>query len=349
MTYVSSQSLSYTLRQSIMQAQSALTTAQTEVSTGKYADLGLTLGAQTGVSLSLKNQVDQLTTMTSSNDFAITRLSTTSTALDSLISSAQGISQALVGASSAGGTTSSLSGSAQAALQGLISSLNSAAGGQYVFGGINTSASPIANYYASGSSSKSAVDGAFQSAFSMSQTSSSASSISGAAMTTFLNGSFDSLFSASGWQTNWSSASDETLQSTIAPSQSANTSVSANQTAFRQIAEAYTMLNEFTGSNFSADAQAAVVSKATSLVNTALASLTNIQAGIGTTQNQITAANSAMSAQTTVLNTHIGDLENVDPYMLSTQITQLQTQLQSSYELTSQLHQLSLVNYLTTG
>ena len=42
----------------------------------------------------------------------------------------------------------------------------------------------------------------------------------------------------------------------------------------------------------------------------------------------------------------VGRLDGVDAYALSTQVSSLQTQIQASYELTAQLQQMSLVNYL---
>ena len=252
-------------------------------------------------------------------------------------------------ASSSGADTTSLQATAQSALQSLISGLNTSVGGESVFGGINTSATPIANYFSTTTSAaKQAVDNAFSQTFGTSQTSNDASSISGTAMQSFLSNQFSSLFSDSNWQGTWSSASDTTLQSTIAPSQTTSTSVSANSTAFRQIAEAYTMLNEFTGSNLSSSAVSTVVSTASQLLSSGMAALTDVQDTVGSTQDAVSSANSQISSQVSVLQTSVSDLDSVDPYALSSQVTSLQTQLEASYELTSRLQSLSLTNYLTS-
>ena len=50
-----------------------------------------------------------------------------------------------------------------------------------------------------------------------------------------------------------------------------------------------------------------------------------------------------------LLSSTASNLDSVDTYALSSQVTQLQTQLEASYSLTSRLQQLSLVNYLTAG
>lgn len=345
MTYISSSSVLSSVRQSVLQAQAGLSQAQTEISSGTQADLGVYLGARTGTSISIKNQVDALSGYTASNAVASTRLDTTATTLTSMITAAQAISASLVSASSTGGSTAGLQASGTSGLQALLSGLNVSVGGQYVFGGINSGTEPASDY-ASTSKAKAAVDDAFSQAFGFSQTSAGASTISGSDMTNFLNGSFDSQFSAASWSANWSQASTTAISSAIAPSQSATTSVSANEAAFRQIAEAYTMLSEFTGSTMSADAKAAVVTKATTMVNSGLAALNQVQTGVGVTQAAVAAANTGLSAQATVLKGQASDMESVDTYALSTRVTTLQTQLQASYELTSRLQSLSLTNYL---
>ncbi len=350
MTYISSQSLTSPLRASVLQAQAALAQAQVEISSGAPADLGLTLGAETGTSLSLKSSIDSLTLFTQTNSLANTRLAATSTALDTMLTRAQGLSAALTTAATAGGTTSALGATAKAALQGLMSGLNTSASGQSVFGGINTSATPISDYFsATTSSAKSAVDSAFQSTFGTSQSSAAAGSISGGDMQSFLNDQFASLYTDSSWQANWSSASSQTISSTVGPSQTMATSVSANQGAFQKIAQAYTMLTEFTGDNLGADAKAAVVATASSLMSAGIAALTNVQADVGITQASIETADTQNGAQVAVLKTSVGDLESVDTYALSSRVSTLQTQLEASYELTSRLQQLSLVNYLSGG
>ena len=350
MTYISSLSLSAPLQQSVQQLQNQLTQVQTEISSGAPADLGLTLGAGTGAVLSLESETDQLDGYATSNNTASTRLGATNTALDALLSTAQGVSATLVSASSAGGSTSTLQATAQAALQSLSAALNTSAGGEYVFGGINTAQAPAADYTAPPTSAaKSAVDAAFQSAFGTSQTGAGAAAISAADLTTFLDSSaFTGTFSGNGAGTS-QTASATTLQTAISPSQTISTSVSAKSGAFQELSQGYAILDEFTGgSSLGSDAQAAAVSRATTLINAGIAGLTNLQSGVGVAQAAISDANTQISAQSTLLKGSVGDLTSVDTYALSSQVTTLQNQLEASYSLTSRLQQLSLVNYLSS-
>jgi flagellar hook-associated protein 3 FlgL len=349
MTYISSLSLSTPMRTSVMSLQSQLSQTMAEVSSQTKADIGLSLGAQTGTAISLQDQMDQLNSYTNTNSLASTRLSSTANSLSSIITSVQAMSQNIIQATGVGPSTT-LQTSAQNSLQALIGTLNTTSGGQAIFGGINTASTPLADYTA-GSTSKTAVDAAFAAAFPTQspQSSSAASTITGPQMQSFLDNQFAALFNNANWQANWSSASDQTIQTAISPSESATTSVSANNSSIRQVAQAYTMLSELTGPNLSTDALNAVMSTASKLLSNATSGLNNVASGVGVVQSRLDDANTNISSQVDVLTSSVNSLEGVDTAALSTQVTQLQNQLQASYELTSKLSQLSLVNYLTTG
>jgi flagellar hook-associated protein 3 FlgL len=87
--FVSTNYLANSLVGPVMQAQSQLTSAMTEESTGQYANLGLQLGDQSGYELSLKEQVGQLQTLTTGNSVVSTNLSTAQNALSAMQKSAQ--------------------------------------------------------------------------------------------------------------------------------------------------------------------------------------------------------------------------------------------------------------------
>ena len=75
-------------------------------------------------------------------------------------------------------------------------------------------------------------------------------------------------------------------------------------------------------------------------------SLTTTQATLGSAQQSVTDANTNMSAQMTILQTQINNLDSVNLYQTSTLVSSLTTQIQTAYSLTAALQKLSLVNYL---
>lgn len=345
-SFISSYSITWALRQSVLTQQSNLAQAQQEVATGNYADVGLALGAQAGQDINLRNQEALLQTFTSTNNLAATNLSTTQNVLSGLQTTAQNMLTALVGGTDQNATASSLQQQAQSALASLIAGLNTTENGNYIFAGTNTGTAPITDYNATGSPNQAAVNSAFSSFFGFSQSSPSVSSISASQMQSFLTNQFAPLFQGTNWSSDWSSASNTTTTSEISPSMTVSTSVSANNSAFQDLAQAYTMLSSLGTQNLSSSALQTVETNAENLLNAGISGLTSVQAGVGVTQSDITTANNQMSVELNVLSTQVGNLENVNPYEASTEVTNLQTQIETSYTLTSQLSQLSLVKYL---
>jgi flagellar hook-associated protein 3 FlgL len=166
-------------------------------------------------------------------------------------------------------------------------------------------------------------------------------------MQTFLaSPAFTSQFQGAAWASNWSSASSVNISSNISPTETIDTSTNANQPAFQEMAQAYAMLNEFTGSSINSSAMQSVVNSASTLINQAMTSLTTTEATVGAAQTRVTDADDNMSAQMNILQTQISNLDSVNAYQTATQVNSLSTQIQTAYALTAQLQQLSLVKYL---
>ena len=346
-TSISSQSLGATLIHSVTQAQSSLATAVTEETTGQYADLGLQLGDKAGYELSLKEEVQRLQALTAGDSLVTANLSGAQGALSAMSTSAQTTVNDLAVWTPSANSGAQLQTLGQSALQQLIASTNATAGDQYVFGGINSSVAPMADYFStSTSAAKTAVDQAFQTTFGVLPTDPAASSITATQMQSFLTGPFAALFSGANWTANWSSASSTNTTAEIAPGEKATTSTNANAPAFSDLAQAYTMLAEFGGSKLSASAQQAVASVASSLITQGQHALTDTQAALGATQSQMIDATNAMGSQITLLQEQINGLDNVDQNAVAAQIASLTNQIQMAYELTARLQQLNLAQYL---
>lgn len=345
--FVSTQTLANSLVGPVMQAQSQLASAMTEMSTGQYANLGLQLGDQSGYELSLKEQAGELQALTSGNSLVSTSLSTAQSALQAIQSSAQTTLNDLAAWTEGADSGASLQNMGQSALQSLIASTNATSGDNYVFGGINSAVAPMADYYSTpASAAKTAIDDAFQTAFGVLPSDPAAAGIPASAMQSFLSGPFAALFEGASWSADWSSASSTNTSAMIAPGQAVTTSTNANQPGFQALAQAYAMLSEFGGSELGGDAQQAVATAASSLVSRGINSMIDTQAALGSTQSAVTSANGSMSSQLTILQGQIGDLDNANPTTTAARISSLTNQIQMAYELTARLQQLNLAQYL---
>ncbi|SEC18044.1 flagellar hook-associated protein 3 FlgL [Rhizobiales bacterium GAS191] len=355
-SFISTQAITSAMRQSILSMQSDLAQAQKEQATGRVADVGLSLGAQAGQTVSLRGEQAQLQTITDTNALVSTRLSTTVQALTGIQQTAQTFLNNLTTDQTGQTSAAVIQQQAQNGLQALIAGLNTTLGGQYVFSGVNTDVKPIADYFATPpSANKQAVDQAFSTAFGFSQTSASVGNITPAQMQAFLSGPFAQLFQSgpasatppsSNWS-DWSLASTKAISSRISSSELVDTSVSANQPGMQQLAMAYTMVTDLGIQNMSSSTQQVVLQAAANATGVAVQDLTNIQANIGTTQQRISNANSQMSVQMNILTTQDGNLENVDPYQTATRVNNLTTQIETAYQLTAQLQRMSLAKYLS--
>ena len=147
-SYISTQSISSSMRQSILRMQSELAASQTEIATGNYADIGLTLGSRTGDSVSLQAENSLLQTITNTNQTVTSRLDTTQTILSGLRTSAQTLLNSLIEGTGSNTNASSIQASGQSDLQGLISGLNSTLSGDFIFAGTNTIGTMYQNSYA---------------------------------------------------------------------------------------------------------------------------------------------------------------------------------------------------------
>ncbi|ATQ69856.1 MULTISPECIES: flagellar hook-associated family protein [Methylosinus] len=344
----STASLANALRKTIVDTQNQMSKAQVEVSTGRVADLGLALGGGTAQDVSLGVRSADLSSITNSNAVIAARLSTTDTSLETIATTAQNFLETLVGAQSgAGSDAQAIQDNAVSGLKSLIGALDTSIGGVYLFGGVSTSTSPIADYFSDPpSASKDALDQAFVSAFGVTQSDDAVGSITQSQMQSYLEGGFSDLFSASGWTTSWSSASDRATSNRISLSQIADTSVSANDSAFRGIAAAYAMVADSGVTKLGSDAYNEVLRTATTTLSSAIGDLTRLRASVGVMQTNVSNANDSLTAQQNALASQIGALENVDPYEASTRLNNLTTQLETSYTLTGKIQQLTLTKYI---
>jgi flagellar hook-associated protein 3 FlgL len=346
--YISTYMLSATLRYSITNNESALSKASKEATTSRFADVGLQLGSGAGRDVSLRADMDFISKIVDTNGLVSSRLDVTQNRITQLISTAQDFLKSLIAARDVPNGAQMILPTAAANQQDLIGVLNSSYNGAYLFGGINTQNAPLTNYVTSVPMSTNAqqVFNDFTAAFGMPQSSPSASTITPAAMQSFLNTTFDAEFQNPAWGTNWSSATNQTLSSRISTTQIVNTSVSANQQGFRQLAEAYTMLSDLGTANLSQTTFQTVVNKAITLVGSAVDSLAVLGGTVGSVQQQVSTATDKLNIQHDILYQQIVDMEKVDPAEASVRVNTLQNQIETALSLTARMQKISLINYL---
>lgn len=334
-------------RETRVSLQAKLVEAQKESSTGRHADVGLTLGYLTQRTVSLRQDLERAQTFKDSNTVAASRLELTQTTLDGVASAADEFLKTLMAARASPSAASTAITDAKNKLTSLEAALNTTVNGTHIFAGVNTDVKPITTYFGTpASAAQTAVANAFTTEFGVAQSDPSVENISGADMKTFLDGAFSTLFDNANWTTTWSSASDQNITSRISTNERIQTSTNANADPFRNLASAYTMIADLGIENLSPEAYQAVLDKAIAVVGQVTGDLTQLRAGLGTSQERIQAANDRMDIQKSLLTEHIRQLEGVDEYEATAKVNALLTQIETAYALTARLQNLSLLNHI---
>ncbi len=330
--------------------QSQLVDSQKEIASGRHADVGVTLGATTGVAVSMRQDMDQIQAIQSSNDLVLNRIDASQSALSTIASSTSTFLSALISGQSASTSPDTLVQAAQAGLQTLQDQLNTSVDGQFLFSGINSDVQPMDDFFGTpASQGATAVANAFQGFFGFTPDDPQAADITPAKMQDFLNSTdFTDLFTDSGWSANWSGASDKPVSNRISRTGVADTSVTANDPNFRNLTEAYVMIAGLGYANLNSGTQQVLLSNARTVTANVTGGITQVQSFLGVTQQRISDSNDQITAQVDFLTKSVDNLETVDPAAVTTQLSQISTALQAAYSLTNQLNQLSIMNYLTT-
>lgn len=346
--FSSSASLSDETRVSIMRLQKRLIEAQKEMSTGRYADVGLTLGASAGKVITFRQELTVTQSIIDSNKVASTRLSGSQIALQNISDLAQEFLGSLVNTKTSTGVADTTAQKAQAVLRSFLDAGNATIDGQYLFSGVNSDVRPLDDFYSTTpSTSKAAYDAAFLAKFGITQSDPAVANISATDMQSFLSTEAAAQFADPAWTTNWSSASDKNIKNRISRTEMAETSVNANDPAFRKIAAAMTMVANSGFDKLNDSARQAVMDKAIAQLGEGIADIAKLQSGLGISEERIQTSNDILGLQKDLMTTSIDNLEGVDPTEVSTRLANLMTQIETAYSITARLNDLSLLNYLS--
>lgn len=335
-TFISTRSMSEATRLTLLKSQVKLAEASKEAVTGRFNDVGVALGYKTGQTVSFRQDIERLQSITKSNDVANTRLDTTQLTLKGLVSQADAFNKSsILYASAPNGALSTTE--AQAMFNTFLDKLNATSDGGYIFAGINSDVKPVAY----GTAAETSVQTAFAAV-----SGGNPESVSPAAMAAFLDGPFAALFDDTNWKANWSQASDTNIKSRVATSEMIDTSTNANEQPFRDLMRAATMMSQLGNTQLQPDTLRVVAQKAAVILGSALTGLSNVQATLGVSEQRIADSNERMSLQVDMIANRIDMLEGVDRTEASVRVTALEQQIELSYAITGKIQQLNILDYL---
>lgn len=343
MSSVSSFSMAHVMRGSLQRLRADLDRAQLEAGSGRAADPGLALGHGVQRSINLRNGLTQNDAYIDGGRLIVARLEASQTTLAGAADVVNVLRNDSIVAMG-GGDVSGLIASARVGLSRVVEALNTQAGGQYLFSGVDVRQPPIQSD--AQAVSKAAIAQAFTTTFGVAPGSPAAAAITPAAMQGFLDTQFAALFQPSQWAATWAQSSSTAQTAEVAPGERLTVSATAHEDGVRAMAQGLSMLADLNIDALNPETRRVTLDAAARVLGGANGAITEIQARLGTVQREATSAIDHLDAQNNLTQTQIGALENVDPAEVAARLSLLTTQLETSYALTSRMNKMNLLNYL---
>lgn len=340
---ISSRLLSQIPRLSIAEGQMRLAEAQREATTGRHADMGLALGSRIGSTLTLRLELDAVTSDVERAKQASIRAGVTQASFSTLTQLAKDFQSMLGGARTAHDGMRLAGQTARVSLDALQNTLSTTYDGQYIFGGLMTESAPLTPYHLG---PRQAVIDAFTTSFGFPPSDPAASALSANDIEEFLDGAFADLFTDAEWSSTWSSASEDGPVFRLSSGGMIDLQASANASFARSMSQALAMIEVLGESRIGRDAFQAVADRALARISEAQLQIGMEQARIGTAESRLKLASQSLDASKVKLQTAVQALEGVDTYEAATRVNLLMTQLESSYALTGRINRLSLLSYI---
>ena len=330
-----------------VRARRDLEQANVEMSSGKYADVGLRMGARSVLLVEARTQSALLKGLSDAAATGAGRLEVVQQSLEQASGGAQTFLQTLAPLQSGQGDPAIAVAQAKNMLEEFTAAINATSHGSSVFGGQNISETPLAEYFSDPpSAARQAVDAAFLAKFGFTQDDPAAANITAAQMEDFIDNEFAGLFGDPDWGATWSSAGDEGMMTLVSLNDIVPVTASANNPAIRTFAKACVMVASLGTENLNASARAALAGKAMTATGEAISGFDRMRGEAGINQERVSRAAKRLEAQNTLVEKQIAGMEQVDLYEAANRVNALTTQLETAYALTGRLQNLTLLRYL---
>lgn len=344
-----------TRRRSTARLTQEMMKAEQEVSTGLKADVFGDLGEAAAESVLLRSQIDRNTAFTTTNSLLSGRMEVMAQSLGQIRSTGEDfLSLAAGNRDSPGALVAQLQDSAIAALDQITTTLNSRYQGNALFAGIDSDTVAVQNWTQPDADTGLSPADVLTSITGTGPTTQAQAQAMVAEIATVFDNTHanpDLHYEASFYNgtpaLTAGGAPQERVVALIDEGVTLNYGVQANDAAFTDLMRGLTMLAAVDVSQISdPDAYAAYVTEAVDAISVGIGGVLAAETQLGAQQKLVEDTSTALEDVNDIYNSRILALEAVDPYEAATRLSQLETQLQSSYAVTARLMNLSLLNFL---
>lgn len=342
-------------RENVQRSTIALQRAGQEVSTGRKADIYADLGARSASVMKLRGRESVLQTYSVANDVLGNKLQAMITSVDSSRGRVQAVLEsALLNATRPSNGAEVLQRDARAALESLVATMNISYNGEHLFSGLDSGNAPLTRWSESSPVTGVTPEDAVSSLFGTGPTD--------AASATALADQFDLAFASNdgvdptrnfeGTFYQGSPALDgggqptEQVSGWVNVGQQVKYGVRANDKAFVDAYKGLAMLAATDVSQLDEAAYATYMGRVVDALSDAQDGMLEVSARVGFHQQVVETTQKQLTDLSLVQRTQIGNYENVDAYEAITRMTNLENQLEASYQVSSRLSGLSILKFL---
>jgi flagellar hook-associated protein 3 FlgL len=321
--------------QGMMQStQQNLDTVTNQLSDGLVADTYAGLGGNaTYQALTLTKQQNDLTTYNNNINSVTAKTSAMDAAMSNVTTMANSMVKSLTQVTQSGNPgMTTLNQQAQNDLTQLQSYLNTQVSGDYIFAASDTQTAPVASTSAINTSVNTDLSAFYAGTETTTQVATNVGTYTNAQM---------------GYSSTLSAATDVSVNT--GPGVQTDYTVRADSAGFQNIQKGLAIIANLQYGNGESESDFyTVYNNAVSLIQQGSAQVTQSQASLGIATKSMTDTQTAISATQTTLTKSLSNVEDVNAAEASTQLQELENQLQVSYSVMAQVKNLSLLNYLTS-
>lgn len=342
-------------RQNVERTSQALQKAGQEVASGRKADLYGDLGSRAASVMKLRIREADTQTYMQSNNLIANKLQVTVNAMDKLRDTIQSVLETtFFDTAQSGAAASLLQTQARAALDELTGTMNSNFNGEHIFAGLASQTTPLTRWSdtnaATGLSPEDVITGIVGSG---PTNSASVSAISAELDTIFASAdtgnparNFEETFFNGTKALGGGGVANDRITAWVAAGQELEYGVQANDQAIRDTYKGLAMLTAVDSSSMDAETYDAWMAEVSDTLAAGQEGLLQISARTGFNQEVVEKAQVQLTDLSLVQRNMITDYENVDPYEAITRMTNLERQLEATYQVTSRLSGLSILGFL---
>lgn len=313
-------------RMSATQAQ--IQTLQRQVATGQRAETYAQLGTQAGANIALHNEANTVATFQQNNQVLIGRMSAMDQAMTAMHDPAESVKSDAYALMPSDTQRNALILSAQNAFSTVVNALQTSVGGRALFSGDGTDVTPIV----------STVFSDLQSAI---------TALPQPVDTTAVESTIDNFFST---PSNFYQGGSSLQPSAVDKNISVDYGILASDPAFKDLLQGLAtiaLMPTPDGVNITDAQYTTAIQGAASTLSQGVGQLNQLISSNGSNQALVENTNTQHATTLTMVQEQINTIEQTDLAEAASQLAQLSTQLQATYEMTAQLNQLSLINYLS--